>query len=328
MQIPKKVLIALLAATFANGCASGGGSGTVTYADGTSRSITPEEFWGCLVTLMLGCGAQPAGAARLERDRDSVAPSISAGFSWDRSPIANVWVGDIVEDQQAFRYDAQGVQLRIGSLSEHDKRSSLAPLGHAGIDVQHVESLPGYDQSPFTSLPALGVAAVANPFDLGWDYQSFGAWNGQGRSGGYVHATTFGAPTPGASVPTTGSAAFTGKLAGFYLSSTGTGYTAAADLNVQANFGNRTLNLSSSGTVLTRNFTSGTPAPHLNVSGTLNYAAGSSTFNGTLANTGGTMSGASQGRFYGPAAQELGGVFTLKSPTTVESFAGAYGAKR
>jgi hypothetical protein len=40
------------------------------------------------------------------------------------------------------------------------------------------------------------------------------------------------------------------------------------------------------------------------------------------------MSGTSNGQFYGPAAQELGGVFALKSATTVETFVGAYGAKR
>jgi hypothetical protein len=40
------------------------------------------------------------------------------------------------------------------------------------------------------------------------------------------------------------------------------------------------------------------------------------------------MSGPSQGAFYGPSAQELGGVFALKAPGTVEAFTGAYGAKR
>jgi hypothetical protein len=69
-------------------------------------------------------------------------------------------------------------------------------------------------------------------------------------------------------------------------------------------------------------------APNLNLNGSLSYLPSSSSFNGTLTNSAGTMSGASKGQFYGPAAQELGGVFTLKSPTTVETFTGAYGAKR
>ena len=69
-------------------------------------------------------------------------------------------------------------------------------------------------------------------------------------------------------------------------------------------------------------------APNLNLSGTLTYSPASNTFGGTLTNASGSMSGTSTGRYYGPAAQELGGVFTLKSPTSAEMFVGGYGAKR
>jgi len=47
-----------------------------------------------------------------------------------------------------------------------------------------------------------------------------------------------------------------------------------------------------------------------------------------FSNTGGTLSGSTQGQFYGPNAQELGGAFILTSGQGVETFAGAYGAKR
>ena len=87
--------------------------------------------------------------------------------------------------------------------------------------------------------------------------------------------------------------------------------------------------MSSSNTTTTRNpGSSSAAAPQLDLSGTLSYGPGSARFSGTLANAGGTMSGASQGQFYGPAAQELGGVFGLKAATGVETFVGAYGAKR
>lgn len=247
-----------------------------------------------------------------------------AGSRGGGTSIESVWTRGFHESQENFLYDAQGELVSIGSFSESHKR--FVPLGHAGIDVRHSAS-PYFAPSPFTSLPARNVGAIANPLALGWDYQSFGAWSIL-REPGTATAVTFGAPTPGASVPTVGSATFTGKLAGFYVSSTGKGHIAAADLNVHANFATRTLNLGSSGTTLTRDIATGMAAPHLNVSGMLSYASGSSTFRGNLTNAGGTMSGESQGRFYGPAAQELGGVFTLTSPTTAESFAGAYGAKR
>ena len=62
--------------------------------------------------------------------------------------------------------------------------------------------------------------------------------------------------------------------------------------------------------------------------GTLTYSPATNTFTGTLTNAGGTMSGSSTGRYYGPAAQELGGVFTVKSANTSESLTGAYGGRR
>lgn len=64
------------------------------------------------------------------------------------------------------------------------------------------------------------------------------------------------------------------------------------------------------------------------LSGRLSYAPGSNTLSGTLTSASGTMSGASNGQFYGPKAKELGGVFVVKSPSTVETFTGACGAKR
>jgi hypothetical protein len=71
-----------------------------------------------------------------------------------------------------------------------------------------------------------------------------------------------------------------------------------------------------------------TPAPSLDLKGTLTYSAGSASFSGSIVNAAGTMQGTSGGRFYGPAAQELGGTYALKSATTSETMVGAYGAKR
>jgi hypothetical protein len=170
---------------------------------------------------------------------------------------------------------------------------------------------------------------VANPYVLGWNYQSFGVWNLQDSAGsGSINAKSYGAVSPASTVPTSGQAAFKGKLAGFYISPSGTGSMATADLGVGVNFSNRSLTFASTGTATTRNPDTATASPNLNLSGTLSYSPVTNTFSGILKNSGGTMSGRSEGRFYGPAAQELGGVFTVKSPKTVETFTGAYGAKR
>ena len=185
-------------------------------------------------------------------------------------------------------------------------------------------------QTVFTPVKTDGVALIANPYQAGWNYQTFGVWAEPVTSGTEaVRGISFGAATPSSwiQIPSSGDATFTGKLAGIYISSIGKGGFATADLGVHVDFGTRTLSLASTGT-MAHDGSAWTPSPGLDVHGTLSYSPGSGDFTGTLANAAGTMSGASLGRFYGPAAEELGGEFTLKSPTTTETFVGAYGAKR
>jgi hypothetical protein len=129
-------------------------------------------------------------------------------------------------------------------------------------------------------------------------------------------------------VPSAGNATFAGKLGGYYVSPGGEVSVATATVTVDANFSARSLSFASSGTSLTRTLQTAAAAPNLNVSGTLTYSPSANVFAGTLKNASGTMSGSTTGRYYGPTAQELGGVFALKSPSTVETLAGAYGAKR
>jgi hypothetical protein len=173
------------------------------------------------------------------------------------------------------------------------------------------------------------MALVANPYALGWNYQSFGAWNQQNSvNSGAISVSSFGQATPASAVPTSGQATFTGKSAGFYVSPTGQGAIAAADATVNANFSARSLGFSTSGTTIARDPKAPTAAPHLNLSGTFTYSPGTNAFTGVVTNAAGTMSGSSKGQFYGPTAQELGGAYSLKSSTTPEMFTGAYGAKR
>ena len=65
--------------------------------------------------------------------------------------------------------------------------------------------------------------------------------------------------------------------------------------------------------------------PTLDMAGILTYAAGTNSFTGNVVTTG--LTGTSTGRFYGPNAEELGGVFGL-SGAGLESYSGGYGAIR
>jgi hypothetical protein len=64
----------------------------------------------------------------------------------------------------------------------------------------------------------------------------------------------------------------------------------------------------------------------LNMTGTLNYSPGSNQFSGAVSTAGG-MTGTAQGRFFGPAAEEIGGTFSVTGPG-VQSYGGAFGGAR
>jgi len=240
------------------------------------------------------------------------------------------------------KYDSNGELNLLPSLwsnrgesfSRTDPSSrftTLAPIGQPGIDFVWTNWLWGTGPqaaSPFSDKNTDEIAVVANPRVLGWNYQSFGVWDDHAFGSNRIELRSYGAATPAEGIPTTGSATFSGKLAGLYVGPGATGSIATADLTVNANFSTRSLSFASSGTTLTRDLATASAAPNLNLGGTLIYSPASNTFTGTLTNAGGTMSGSSTGRYYGPAAQELGGVFTLKSATGVETFAGGYGGKR
>jgi hypothetical protein len=186
------------------------------------------------------------------------------------------------------------------------------------------------EKNPFVEGASGAMVLAASPNWLGWNYQSFGIWDVEINGNRYIDALTFGAPSLATAVPTAGNATFNGVLGGLYISPAGQGSLASANLRVDVDFGARTLDFASTATTLTRNLSTSTltAAPNLDLSGTLRYDAGSASFSGTLVNAGGTLSGSSAGKFYGPTAQELGGAFQAHAASGVETFTGAYGAKR
>lgn len=187
---------------------------------------------------------------------------------------------------------------------------------------------------PFVSATSgTAVAIMANPFGLGWEYQTFGVWQTADTD-----SKTFGAMSVGNSavtIPTIGNATFTGHVAGTYVNPDGLGYTARGTLNVFANFAQQSLIFTGTTSTLHPNEVSTPDVPNiafLNFSGTANYNPSINSFSVPLTTTGnynntGALAGSTTGQFYGPEAQELGGVFFLKG-SGVETYAGAYGAAK
>ena len=175
---------------------------------------------------------------------------------------------------------------------------------------------------------SIGILANAAHPSVGWEYQTFGVWEtGRGTGSGTVGAITVGAPTTGAAIPTVAIATFEGVSSGTYLDATGTNdYITVSTLTANVNFEDREIFLSTSETVKIDVETAiSSPADNLNMAGVLSYSAGTNSFTGNV--LAGGLSGTSTGQFYGPGAEELGGVFKLKG-TDLESYSGGYGAKR
>jgi hypothetical protein len=177
-------------------------------------------------------------------------------------------------------------------------------------------------------------AVIADPFLIGYEYQTFGVWETQSASTSIVGAFSAGAPTPVTNIPTVDGAGFTGNHTGIYFAADGFRYYAFGGVDVTANFAGptRSLEFNTFDTVFRRDLDTFDAGITLEIGGTLTYDAATNTFSGPVASFGlapRPLTGSSTGQFYGPSAQELGGLFSLQSTefNSVESYSGAYGAK-
>lgn len=168
---------------------------------------------------------------------------------------------------------------------------------------------------------------VADPYVVGFNYQSFGVW-GTGIVAGQTArfgATSGGAATPISAVPAAGTTNFNGVIGGIYLDPAGEGFRYAANAAFAVNFAARSISLSTSGDRVVNVNTNIAYIWNAPLTATMTYAAGSSRFSGTF-RAGTFMSGTGSGTFYGPAANELGGTFFISG--SGGKMVGGFGAKQ
>ncbi len=168
-----------------------------------------------------------------------------------------------------------------------------------------------------------GLSKSASPFSFAADYMARIYWRLDKAShgyDGYGYAIT-GFETDSNNIPTTGGATFTGKGEGQYYSNNSSKkyFTVTAT----ANFATRNINLATTHT--------DTNYSYLNLTGTLNYAEDTNAITGAVETVGtGTeaskLKGTAEARFYGPAAEELGGVFSVSNENA--GYIGYFGARK
>jgi hypothetical protein len=220
------------------------------------------------------------------------------------------------------RYDSNQEPTRIAIATS---QSSVSWDENQGDDIENLGAigLPGLDAAVSNDQTKVGLNA--NPFFLGYNYQTFGVWvTGVGTGSGRFGTLSVGNITPGATMPFVGTARYLGELGGAYVAPDGTDFLAAANVQIDADFLARALDFQSSNTVLTRDLLTSTPASFLNLNGTLICCGGFSTFVGPVSTQSGSLNGEASGSFYGPNAEELGGSFHLRNG--LETYVGSFGA--
>ena len=175
-----------------------------------------------------------------------------------------------------------------------------------------------------------------SPAAAGWSYQTFGTFFG-GANGGYLKNRrdvllgyqSIGRPTKASEMPTRDGADYTGITHAYYNSAQVTAHN-----KIHADFGARTLSYETTDTSVLHTFGAFghviEDRPDLNLNGAASWAEGTADFNGTMKAANG-LSGEMKGRFYGPAAEEIGGVYGLSGQDTngeAVHYVGGFGGRR
>jgi hypothetical protein len=299
--------ICLLTLTIAGltACGGGGGSG------GVGVTVTPFTSWNAVL---------PGSTI--------VAPADSQGgaYTWDAGTdkITSVTVGAQQSGgtfTQSFSATTGLAQtVRFQTLSGTDITFTRGPDTFFYLTIN--SDFWGVESGDGTR-----YALMADPILAGWEYQSFGVWTtGAGTGAGTYGSASAGSPTPAGSIPTSGTAIYVGYAGGRHVAGDGSYFFTLATLQTSANFATRQLGFQTNFTEQTPNLLTSSLNNNLNMTGTLSYSAGSNQFSGAVSTAGG-MTGTAQGRFYGPAAQEIGGTFSVTGPG-VQSYGGAFGGVR
>ena len=175
-----------------------------------------------------------------------------------------------------------------------------------------------------------------HPGTAGWSYQTFGYFFGEANGGFLDNARdvmvgyqSIGKPTLASEMPTAGSADYNGITHGYY-----NGNQVTALNKLHADFGRRNISYATTGVSQLHTFEGADHViedkPNFNLSGSASWEQNTGDFKGDIRTAEG-LAGKWQGRFYGPNADEVGGVFGLQGTATDGStvqYVGGFGAKR
>lgn len=276
-----------------------------------------------LPILLVACGGGGGGGSP-----SVIAPNTTINYSGTSVsvPYSGVNIGTpsaISQGASAIEIDNSSGIIQSVSFTSADGNNVSFNRATGDTIVAVTSTVNGFSNPAGTQVALAGYMA-----GLGFSYQTFGVWLNGTNSAGTVGAASVGTNiTAGSSIPTSGTATYTGAAGGVFGNTQYT-YFVTANMSATTNFSNRSIAFTTTNSLYSPTLTGVyTSAGGLNLSGTLTYAANTNNFSGTVNSSGQTvMTGNAGGQFYGPAAQEIGGVFAVKNGNI--GYIGAFGGKK
>lgn len=317
------------------GCGGGGGG------SGGSPSVTPA-------TTFLPPGTNESLRSPTREERFS-AFSFSASDD-ETVPTTSISVAEVEEGTTTYitlrpseSNPAQRYDLRVESRNPAEGVSTnynySVGVNVTGSTVTELVATP-HDNIRVTAARQGDLIKTLITNDLSssrtnLSHQVFGIWANETTTT-YAEGGLFsvGVVTGATAVPPSGQATYTGVfigMGGTLPDTTSNTYFVSARFSANVDFAARTVVVNTADTQRSQALnspSSWSAFPEWNISGTLNIDAGRGTFRGTVETTGSTLRGVSVGRFYGPNANELGGLLDLASSNGQTGLTGAYGGVR
>lgn len=288
------------------GCGGGGGNG----GSATLLPVRPFTAWSAVTA---NSTVQPVGVSHVfeaTQINDSVTSINGTGTSDENNTALGLTFGN----------------ARVLRTMQFISPTSNVTITHAPVVNSTIACQAGVCNARDTVNNTL--ALIADPYTLGLEYHTFGMWLSDRPTSASAGVLAVGTLTPGASVPTSGTGAFNGLAIGFYADGSGQPHQLTAQMSAAYDFGARLVTLNTSNTQLMNVNTLVTSAgTGLDVSGNLTYNAGTNLITGPVTSQNGQLSGTANARFFGPNAEEIGGVFALRGAGT-QALNASFGGKR
>lgn len=262
---------------------------------------------------------------------DSLA--VEAIYTWNSGDDRITTIGNAVSDDEttfSATYNASNNYVTAGFSNEDTTLTfdSNDDYGVFALDSDYLAVVKDNGQD---------YMVLANPYKLDFDYQTYGTWaTGAGTGRGEAGALSGGFLTLVADIPTQGVAVYTGETGGRFVEQLPGEYGwTKSDFTATARFGIREIDIATSNTKFIDNQGVSGAIPTLDINGELRYNPGDDIFQGVVGNgpaglgPQGNLTGTMMGQFYGPNAEEMGGVFALKGANgAIAAYMGGFGAKR